>query len=123
MPKTYIFILPKTYNLNLPLTNITSVSKDLTIKFDANFNVHSKPYPYHGFKVTGKTTPYKGKQVHISKQAQTTSGLFYLADGIGWIRSSAFTTKLDTVTKTTFNRDAKILNKTGAFYTQPYNPD
>ena len=101
--------------------NIKSVSKDLTITSSANNNVHSRPYPYQGFTVTGTTKPYQGKQVHISEQAETSNGTYYLADEIGWIRTNAFTNSLDSVTKSTFNRDAKVLNKTYFFYKEPYN--
>ncbi|MFI3685955.1 GW dipeptide domain-containing protein [Vagococcus fluvialis] len=101
--------------------NITSISKDLTITSSANNNIHTRPYPYYGFQITGTTKTHQGKQVHLSEQAITSNGTYYLADGIGWIRSNAFTSSLDTVTKSTFNRDAKVLNKTFYFYKEPYN--
>ena len=114
--------LPKAaFSIVYDQENIKSISKDLTVTSSAKNNVHSRPYPYYGFKIIGTTTPYQGKQVHISQEAVTSNGTYYLADGIGWVRSNAFTTKLDSVTKTTFNRDAKVLNKNYFFYKEPYN--
>lgn len=114
--------LPKAaFSLVYDEENIKNISKDVSVKPTSKNNVHSRPYPYYGFKVTGKVTPYGGKQVHLSQEAETSNGTYYLADDIGWVRFNAFTDGLETANKTVFNRDAKVLTKTFDFYTEPYN--
>lgn len=104
-----------------PDQNIKIISKDLTIKPNAVGNIFSKPYTYYGFEIVEQAKKHRGKQVHLSQEASTKNGVYYFADGIGWIHIGALTANLDIVTKTTINRDARVYNKTYSFYSEPFN--
>ena len=105
-----------------PKEETTKISKDVSIKPNAGGSIFSKPYTYFGFEKTGLVKDYRGKQVHLSQEAKTKNGIYYLVEDIGWIHVNSFTTSLDSVTKKNIQRDAKIKsNKTYSFYKEPYN--